>query len=56
MHVEETLEREVMKLKRSLVSDKLLIEVRRSHILEDALKEGHKRKFQPEKIFKVFCC
>ena len=30
------------------------IDVRRSHILADALKEGHKRRFDSTKLLKVF--
>ncbi len=33
--------------------DILCIEVRRDFVLTDALKEGHKRKFDPLKLLKV---
>ena len=36
-----------------LNSDRTEINVRRSHILSDALKEGHKRRFEPTKLLKV---
>ena len=30
------------------------VNIRRSHVLEDALRGGHKKKFNPKKVLKVF--
>ena len=34
-------------------SDRTEIDIRRTHVLADALKEGHKRRFDPNKLLKV---
>ena len=49
----KTLESEMIVLQRNVVKDELLIEVRRSNILEDALRECRKKKFDPAKTLKV---
>ena len=33
--------------------DRQEIDIRRSHVLQDALKEGHKRRFDPTKLLNV---
>ena len=36
------------------VEQRLLLEVRRSHIVKDALKEAHKERFDVKKFVKVW--
>ena len=35
--------------------DRQEIDIRRSHVLQDALKEGHKRRFDPTKLLNDSC-